>query len=69
VAAFEPELVVELDAELEKVGDPCRGLLRENRGCARPREPAAGPQRVLGVQVRAVAEPRGGGDSALREVT
>ena len=67
VTALEPEALVELDAELDEIADPCRGLLREHRDGARPAQAAARAQRVLGVQRRVVVLPHGCRDSALGE--
>src|SRR5580765_7824577 len=68
VAALLPEVVVELDAELDEIGDPRRRLVAERPYRALPAEAAPGSQRVLGVQLRVVSVADRGGDPALREV-
>ena len=68
MAPLEPKLVVEAHAQLDEVGDPRGCLLTENLDCARPTEPAARPDRVLGMKLRAVARPGRRGHPALREV-
>ena len=50
MAAFEPEVVVELDAELDEIVDPRRCLAGERGDGARSGEPAARSQGVLGVE-------------------
>ena len=50
VAALAAEVVVELDARLDQVGDACRRLLGQHADGAVAAEPTAGAQRVLGVQ-------------------
>jgi hypothetical protein len=67
VPAFEAEPVVELDAELHEIADPCRRLVREHGHGARATEPATRAQRVLGVQRWIVVLPDRCGDAALRE--
>ena len=68
VPALEAEAVVELDAEVDEIGDPGRRLVRETRDCARPAEPAARCERVLSVQGRVVVLAQRGSDAALREI-
>ena len=53
MAALAAEVVVELDAELDEIGDARRRLLGEHAHRALAAEAAAGAQRVLGVQRRA----------------
>ena len=67
VATLEPEALVELDAQLDEVADPCRRLARERRDRARTREPATGAQRVVRVEGRRIVVADGGCDPALRE--
>ena len=66
VAAFAAEVVVELDAECDEVGDPRGRLLGEHRDGARPAEPTPRAERVGGVQRRSVALADRGRDAALR---
>ena len=67
VAAFEPEALVELHAELDEVADPRGRLLGQHRDGARPAEPAARAQRVLRVQRGVVVLPDRRRDAALGE--
>ena len=68
VAALAAEVVVELDAELDEVGDPRGRLLGQRANGALAAEAAAGAQRVLGVQARRVALAERRRDAALRVV-
>ena len=66
VAAFAAEVVVELDAERDEVGDARRRLLGEHGDRALAAEPAPRAERVRGVQLRGIALADRGGDAALR---
>ena len=65
VPSFEPEVVVELDAELDEIPDACGRLARERRDGAPAREAPPGAACVLRVQRRPVVLPHGGRDTAL----
>ena len=65
VAALAPELAVEADAERDELADPRRRLLDEDADGASAAEPAAGAQRVLGVERRRVFLAERGRDAAL----
>ena len=66
VAALAAEPLVELDAELDQVGDARRRLLGEHLDGARTADAAPGAERVGGVQLGRVALPHRRGDAALR---
>ncbi len=67
VAALEAEVVVELDAQAAQVVGAGGRLLGQDAHRARPAEPAARAQRVLGVIARIVVRPDRGRDAALGE--
>ena len=67
VTALEAEAFVELDTELHEVADPCGCLVGQHGDGARPAEPAARSQRVLGMERRVVVLPHRGCDAALGE--
>jgi hypothetical protein len=67
VAALEPEVVVELDTELEEVANPGRRLSGERRDRARARQAATREQRVLRVELGRVVVADRSCDAALRE--
>ena len=65
VAALAAEALVELDAELDQVGDPRRRIARQLADRALAADAAAGAQGVLGVQARIVVLAERRGDAAL----
>ena len=67
VTPLEPEVVVELDAELYEVANSCRRLARQRGDRARAREPSPRPQRVVRVERGRVVAPERRCDAALRE--
>ena len=66
VAALAPEVVVELDAELDEVGDPGGRLFGERSHRALAAEAAPGAERVRGMQRGRVVVGQRCGDAALR---
>ncbi len=68
VTAFLAEVVVELDSELDKVGNPGRCLVAQRPNGAVAAEPPPRPQRVGCVQARVVAVPDRRGNAALGEI-
>ena len=67
VAALEPELLVEVNAEVGEVDDPCGRFLGQHSHGRLATEPAAGGQRVRRVQCRGVVRAGCRRDAALRE--
>ena len=65
VPALAGETLVELDPELDELGDPRRRLSGQELDRARAAEAAAGGERVVGVEPRVVVRADGGGDAAL----
>jgi len=55
VPALAPEVVVEADAELDQIGDPCRRLLGQRPDRSRAAEASAGAQGVGGMKTGCVA--------------
>ena len=68
MATFQPRLLVEAHAERDQVGDAGRSLLCQSLHGSGPRKTATGAQRVLGMELRAVAGPRRGREAALGEI-
>jgi hypothetical protein len=66
VATFEAESFVELDPELDELGNPGGRLIREHAHRRRAADTAARLQRVLDVQIGAVVVADGRGHAALR---
>jgi len=66
VPALARETVVELDTERDELGDALRRLARQQPDRRLPAQPAAGGERVGGVEDRLVVGTDGRGDAALR---
>ena len=69
MATLEAELDVELDAQVDEIGDPGRRLGRESGDGARPTEAPPRFERVGSVLGRIVVLAQRGSDAALRQIT
>ncbi len=69
MAALEAELAIELDAQVDEIGDPRRRLRRESGDSARPTEAPPRFERVGSVLGRIVVLAQRSCDTALRQIT